>query len=84
MREYDALLARAQVSIERADLRAGIIASTIANVFRGKGGAFKPQDFMPSQEKPQKKRSSQDLLQTVEMLNAAFGGKDDRDRTTTS
>lgn len=33
---------------DRADLRAGIVASTIANVHRGKGGkAFSPRDFMP-------------------------------------
>lgn len=33
---------------DRADLRAGIIASTIANVNRGKGDKpYKPRDFMP-------------------------------------
>ena len=33
---------------ERADLRAGIVSSTIANVNRGKRGkATKPTDFMP-------------------------------------
>ncbi len=33
---------------ERADLRAGIVASTVANVNRGKKGrALKPTDFMP-------------------------------------
>lgn len=33
---------------ERADLQAGIIASTIANVNRGRNTtAFKPEDFMP-------------------------------------
>ena len=33
---------------ERSDLQAGIIASTIANVHRGKNtSAFKPEDFMP-------------------------------------
>ncbi len=38
---------------ERADLRAGIIASTIANVNRGKGQkAFSPGDFMPEFAKP--------------------------------
>ena len=37
---------------ERADLRAGIIASTIANVNRGKGKSFSPGDFMPEFDKP--------------------------------
>lgn len=33
---------------ERADLRAGIIAATMANAWRGKGSrTYKPQDFMP-------------------------------------
>ena len=33
---------------ERDDLRAGIVASTIANVNRGKGKrAYTPKDFMP-------------------------------------
>lgn len=32
----------------RGDLAAGIVASTIANVYRKKGApAFKPEDFMP-------------------------------------
>lgn len=35
----------------RADLRMGIIASTIANVNRGKQKPFKPADFMPFVEK---------------------------------
>ena len=38
---------------ERADLRAGIIASTIANVNRGKSQkVFSPGDFMPEFDKP--------------------------------
>ena len=32
---------------QRADLRAGIIASTVANSQRVKGTAYKAQDFMP-------------------------------------
>ena len=37
----------------RADLRAGIVAATVANVHRGsKTPPFTPQDFMPYVEKP--------------------------------
>ena len=37
---------------DRADLRAGIIASTVANAHRDpKKSPFKPQDFMPDYEK---------------------------------
>lgn len=40
---------------ERADLRSGIVASTIANVNRGKNTpAFKPEDFMPKYEEAEK------------------------------
>jgi len=66
---------------ERADLRAGIVASTVANVNRGKGKrAFKPQEFMP-QFGPGETKEPKDLLSTVEMLNAAFGGRDARRET---
>jgi len=42
------------IGAERGDLRAGIIASTVANTSGGKkdGDAFKPADFMPYLEKP--------------------------------
>lgn len=59
---------------ERADLRAAIIASTIANVHRGKGRALKAKDFMPKFEREEK--SWQHQLQIVEALNTAFGGLD--------
>ncbi len=35
---------------QRADLRAGIVASTIANVHTTKGKRFSPKDFMPDFE----------------------------------
>jgi hypothetical protein len=76
---------------ERADLRAGIVAATIANVNRDakrRKKPFRPQDFMPSfgkrveraeapEEVPEMRRSRR-LLAIVENLNAAFGGKDIR------
>lgn len=44
----------------RADLRAGIVASVIANANRVKGKAFSPQDFMPDfgGEKPKAAQGS--------------------------
>ena len=44
---------------ERADLRAGIIACTIAHVNRAQGKAFKPSDFMPEFDKRPKQRQTQ-------------------------
>lgn len=56
---------------ERADLRAGIIAATIANVLRGKGGkTVAPADLMPKFEEP---------TQSVEALYAALNRRADAD-----
>ena len=44
----------------RADLRAGIVASTIANVNRGKGKAYKPSDFMPDFKRTRKAEQQSD------------------------
>jgi len=40
------------VGPQRDDLRAGVVAATMANCHRAKGPAFKPQDFMPYYERP--------------------------------
>lgn len=44
---------------ERADLRAGIISATIANVFAGKSRSFKPADFMPRFTRPVRQTARQ-------------------------
>ena len=49
-REFAEWMAFSQVhpfGDERADWRSGLIAATVANVFRGKQRAFRPEDFMP-------------------------------------
>lgn len=62
---------------ERADLRAGIVASTVANVYRAKDERpLSAQDFMPKFDQPDPAEDWERLLRKVEMLNAAFGGKD--------
>jgi hypothetical protein len=64
---------------ERADLRAGIVAATVANVHRGKDDkALTPQDFMPRfEEQPEPKAPDWErMLHMVEMWNAALGGSD--------
>lgn len=58
---------------ERADLRAGIVASTIANANRGKGQKpYKPQQFMPSFEPETEEESAARLLARA---MAALGGR---------
>lgn len=57
---------------ERADLRAGIIAATSANVWRKKGRpALKPRDFMPHFDRhPDEPRQSQaEMKAAVDMFN---------------
>jgi hypothetical protein len=58
----------------RGDIQAGIVASTIANVNRGKGSqAFTVQDFLPFKDSDAEK-SSEDDMKTQLMALAAFTG----------
>ena len=58
---------------ERADLRAGIIASTMANSMRSKKGKpFKPQDFMPKFEPEDEEVTAAKMMAR---MRAALGGK---------
>ena len=66
----------------RADLRAGIIAATLANVNRGKGTkAYQPKDFMPQFEGDMDRTKRANPNQVRAQLNAlaaimkASGGK---------
>lgn len=64
---------------ERADLRSAIVATTVANAHRGKHQRpYRVEEFMPRFERYPK--SPEEMLAYVEMLNAAFGGKDLRKR----
>lgn len=65
---------------ERADWRAALIASVIAEVNRHstkRRRPFQPKDFLLKFEGG-KRQTWQSQLQFVEMLNAAFGGEDKR------
>jgi hypothetical protein len=73
---------------ERADLRSAIVARTIAEIHRDKdkrGEPFRLDEFMP--EFGEENRQSPDVVEVdelspaaqrnwLEMLNAAYGGKD--------
>lgn len=64
----------------RGDLRAGIIASTMANLWRGADSpAFTPQDFMPQFDRLTQETVDSDALiaqqqQLLESLTRAAGG----------
>lgn len=61
---------------ERADLRAGIISSTVANAHKGKGGrTFKPQDFMPKFGTQEVEQGEEEMMLAAQMLTKSFGGK---------
>jgi hypothetical protein len=68
----------------RGDLLAGIVAATIANVHRDpkqRRDPYTANDFMPVWEpKPEPVTTWEDQLRMVELLNAAFGGTDLRER----
>lgn len=60
---------------DRSDLRAGIVASTVANCHSTKGHEFKPSDFIPQfveMEKPQ--QTPEQMQRMARKLNAMFGG----------
>lgn len=66
----------------RADLRAGIVARTVAEVHRDpkrRKRPFEVKEFMPRFEETageDVEQTPEQQLALVEMLNAAFGGKD--------
>lgn len=76
---YDSL---APFGDERADLRAGTIAATIANANRDpekQPEPFTPADFMPVYDVESHEPEGQSVerqIAIVEMLNVAFGGRD--------
>jgi flagellar basal body rod protein FlgC len=65
---------------KRADARAALIASILANVNRDRKKRKKPftlEDFMLTGKKkePKKKQSIEEMIEMTKILNAAFGGK---------
>lgn len=66
---------------ERADLRAGIVAATVANCLARKKGdpEFRATQFMPKYEKrpviKKKPQTPEQLFHKIVMLNKAMGGE---------
>ncbi len=56
---------------ERADLRSGIVAATIANCAAHSRGGYKPSDFMPTFAEP--KRQSVEEMQAF-LMSASRAG----------
>lgn len=75
--QFDALAKRYLEDQERRDYRSAMICTILANVYRKKGArAFNEQDFMPKYPKQKKKQTAEEMLETVKLLNKAFGGEE--------
>jgi hypothetical protein len=74
--KFSALFDRVIENKREAFLRSGIIASTIANVNRGKGKSpYKPEDFMPKFDGGKHKEMTADQMKHMAMvITKAFGG----------
>ena len=75
IRELNALLERYKSEHDWLNYRAALICSVLANTARDpkrKPRPFIPDDFMPKKER--KQQTAKQMLTTVKMLNAAFGG----------
>jgi hypothetical protein len=81
--EWQAYFALEPFGEERADIRAALVASVIANVNRNpkkRSSPFAVKDFMLrfGEAAGSREQSVEQQLSLVEMLNAAFGGVDKR------
>lgn len=80
--EWLAYMKLEPIGEERADLRAGIIASTIANANRNpkkRSKPFTPKDFMPKFGERQKVQSQEEMIEIARQITLAFGGQDLRE-----
>ena len=61
---------------DRADLRAGIVASVVANAMGRKKGQrpYKPEQFMPQFE-PKRAKTPDELFARIKAINWAMGGE---------
>jgi len=62
---------------ERADLRAGMVAAVVANVYRdpkARPKPYRPIDFMPLVNEQPKARTPEEQLSVARMMTAMLGG----------
>ena len=63
---------------QRADARAALVASVIANIARDRKKKRKPfdiSDFMISTKKKKRQQTMEEMIETVKFLNTVFGGE---------
>ena len=79
IKEFNALVERYNNNQEWLNHRTALICSVLANIWRDpkrKQQPFRPADFMPEVESRQ--QTPKQILATVKVLNAAFGGKENK------
>lgn len=77
MREFNAISIRCRGDEERKNYRVALLCSVVANSTRDskrKPNPYKPEDFLPDKDMRGHVQTGQQILSTVVMLNAAFGG----------
>ena len=76
LKEFNALVERYEANLERADYRAALICSVLANTVRDrkrKRIPYTPDDFMTN--KKSKIQTDKQMFAQVEAINAILGGK---------
>ncbi|MDD4986684.1 MAG: hypothetical protein PHQ43_13065 [Dehalococcoidales bacterium] len=74
--EFDALLKRHNLRLEREDARAALICSVMANIFRGKGKPYRVKDFMPGKAK--RKQTPAEMVEILKGFTAIRGKDSER------
>jgi len=75
LKEFNALSERHKDAQDWLDYRTGLLCSVLAEINRDhkrKSQPYTPADFMP--KKASRGQTPEQILATVQMLNAAFGG----------
>lgn len=76
LKELNALIERNRINQDWLDYRAALVCTVLANAWRGKNvKPFTTDDFMPKSKAKSRQQTSSQMLSTVRLLNAAFGGK---------
>lgn len=76
LKEFNALSRRCKDTKDWLDYRTALICTVIANAWRGSNSKpFTIEDFMPNKLQTKKQQTPEQMLTTITMLNATYGGK---------
>lgn len=73
LNEFNALITRWNRKEDWLNYRAGLICSTLSNIWRAKGAKPRtPEDFFPTRQR--RYQTPEQILSAVKLMNSAFGG----------